>query len=158
MADSTHIRVKISGDKDVRQMLHNIGLDVTELRPAMQEVGKYLKDFYSGEVFASRGQVIGERWPRLSEPYASYKARRYRKGILVATGTMQKSFSYSTTNMSATITNTAPHFVYHQSTEPRTKIPRRAMMKLEDGDERYNMVVKIIESNLANKIAQRGGA
>ncbi|MGW5074070.1 phage virion morphogenesis protein [Rhodococcus sp. NPDC004095] len=156
MADgTTRVRVKISGDKQVREMLHGIGLDIDDLHPAMQDVGKYLKGFYGGEVFASRGQVIGEPWRRLSEPYASRKAKRYRKGVLVATGAMQKAFTYSTTNTSATITNKDRKFEWHQA--GTNTIPARVMMKLEDGDAQYNKLVAIIEASLASSIKKRGG-
>ncbi|MDV7992061.1 phage virion morphogenesis protein [Rhodococcus sp. IEGM 1374] len=156
--NSTRIQLKISGDGDVKKMLHNLGLTVTDLRPAMQDTGKYLTKFFAGEVFASRGQIIGEPWQRLSEPYASRKAKLYRKGVLVATGAMQKSFHYATTNTSVTITNDDPKFRYHQSDEPRSKIPRRVMMKLVDNDARYEMIVAIIARRLSDTIAKNGGA
>lgn len=158
MADSTRVSIKISGDKDVVEMLHGVGLEVKDLRPAMQDVGKYLKGFYSGQVFASRGGVIGHPWPRLSERYAAWKAQQYPgRPVLVRTGLMQRSFKYETTNMSATISNSAPHFVYHQSDEVRTIIPYRPMMKLEIGDTQYDAIVEIIGNRLAATIRQRGG-
>jgi hypothetical protein len=77
MADSTRVSIKISGDNDVVEMLHSVGLEFSDLRPAMQDVGKYLKGFYSGEVFASRGGAMSNPWPRLSTKYAAWKARNY---------------------------------------------------------------------------------
>jgi hypothetical protein len=156
VANSSTLSLKLSGDKDVKEMLHDVGLGMTDLRPAMQDTGKYLKGLFSGEVFASRGQIIGEPWPRLSEPYASRKAKFYRKGVFVATGAMQKSFSYAATNSSVTITNTDRKFEHHQLGTRR--MPVRTMMKLEDNDARYDMVVTIIERRLAKTIAEKGGA
>lgn len=54
MANSSTLSLKLSGDKDVKEMLHDVGLGMTDLRPAMQDTGKYLKGLFSGEVFASR--------------------------------------------------------------------------------------------------------
>lgn len=95
MADSTRVSINISGDKDVVEMLQSVGLEVNDLRPAMQDVGEYLEGFFSGQVFASRGGVIGEQWPRLSGKYAAWKAQQYPgRPVLVRTGLMQRSFVY----------------------------------------------------------------
>lgn len=69
---------------------------------------------------------------------------------------MQKSFSYAATNSSVTITNTDRKFEHHQLGTRR--MPVRTMMKLEDNDARYDMVVTIIERRLAKTIAEKGGA
>ncbi|WP_064257785.1 phage virion morphogenesis protein [Rhodococcus sp. HS-D2] len=159
MADATRVHINISGDKDVVAMLGSVGLEVKDMQPAMQDVGKYLKGFFSGEVFASRGGAIGERWPRLSTKYAAWKARKYPgRPVLVRTGVMQKSFTYKSKPLQVTISNKAAHFVYHQSDAPRTLIPYRPMMKVEDGDERYQQIVRIINSRLAQTIKEKGGA
>lgn len=144
MAEGLDLRVEIEGSEAVVRMLNQVGLEVKDLRPAMQDIGQRAKRFFGGNVFASRGGAIGEPWPRLSDRYAAYKEsgkkREPNKGKgaypgrppLVKTGLMQRSFTYTTTAASVTITNKADHFKYHQSTATRTKIPRRAMMKLTD--------------------------
>lgn len=35
-------------------MLRNVGLGMTDLRPALQDTVKYLRGLFSGEVFASQ--------------------------------------------------------------------------------------------------------
>jgi phage gpG-like protein len=157
MADSTRVSINISGDKDVVEMLHSVGLEVKDLKPAMQDIGKYLKGFYSGQVFASRGGVIGASWPRLSQRYAAWKAQQYPgRPVLVRTGLMQRSFTYDAQNTQVTIRNEADYFDYHQA--GTSLIPARPMMKLDAGDERYVAIVGLIEARLAKTIAAKGGA
>lgn len=156
---ATEVQINISGDKEVAQMLRSVGLEIKDLRPAMQDVGKYLKQFFANDVFVSRGSVIGHAWPRLSAGYAEQKARSYSgRPLLVRTGTMQRSFTYKSAPLQVEITNTAKHFVYHQSDEPRSVIPYRPMMKVESGDARYTEIVKIINARLAQTIKDKGGA
>lgn len=156
---ATEVSINISGDKEVADMLRSVGLSVQDLKPAMQDVGKYLKKFFANDVFVSRGQVIGHAWPRLSTNYAAQKARSYSgRPMLVRTGTMQRSFTYKSSPLEVEITNTARHFVYHQSDEARTIMPYRPMMKVESGDARYDEIVKIINARLARTIKEKGGA
>ncbi|MCZ4544922.1 hypothetical protein BS618_07515 [Rhodococcus erythropolis] len=150
------VRVRISGDKDVVKMLNDVGLELKDMQPAMKDVGKYLKGLYSGEVFVSRGGIIGESWPRLSTKYAAWKAKRFPgRPVLVRTGLMQRSFSYAAQPLQVEISNKAAHFRYHQSDEPRTIMPYRPMMKVEDAQ--YNEIVKIINARLEATIKAKGG-
>lgn len=156
MADATTVSIQISGDKEVAKMLNDLGLEVKDLRPAMQDVGKYLKGFFAGEVFASRGGAIGERWPRLSNRYATQKAKKYPgRPMLVRTGLMQKSFTYKSQPLQVEISNKAPHFPYHQSSEPRTIMPYRPMMKVEAGDAQYDKIVEIINARIARTVKEK---
>ncbi|NDZ93344.1 hypothetical protein G3I13_02030 [Streptomyces sp. SID6673] len=156
---ATEVQINISGDKEVAQVLREVGLSVKDLKPAMQDVGKYLKQFFANDVFVSRGSVIGHAWPRLSTEYAAKKAQTYGgRPILVRTGTMQRSFTYKSAPLQVEITNTAKHFVYHQSDAPRTVLPYRPMMKVEAGDARFEQITNIINARLARTIQEKGGA
>lgn len=153
-ADTVHI--DITGGREVAQMLREVGLELKDLRPAMQDVGKYLKRYFGNEVFASRGSVIGHPWPRLSTAYAARKARIYSgRPILVRTGTMQRSFTYSSKPLEVEITNTAKHFVYHQSDAARTIMPYRPMMAVKHGDPTYTEIVKIVNGRIARTIKEK---
>ena len=154
MADSLELKLEALGEDRIRTFLNGVSLDLRNLRGAMNEVGRGAVKTFSGPVFASRGQFIGESWPRLSDDYAARKAKKYSgRPVLVRTGEMQGGFKYESTGMSVTIYNPVPHFVYHQSTAPRTKIPRRAMIGIYkglDADVR-NTVAAVI----ARKIQER---
>lgn len=156
MANTLDMRLEVEGAKEVQKMLDELGADMRDLRGAMNAVGNNARSYFSGQVFASRGQAIGQPWQRLSEPYATKKARQFPGRMpLKRTGAMSKSFRHTADNMSVTIYNFDPKFRYHQSTEPRSKIPRRAMIGVSAHLERSTTA--IIAKVLAEKIRKKGG-
>lgn len=156
MADSLDMQLEVKGTEQVKLMLTNIGADVHDLKGAMTEVGEHAKKYFGGQVFASRGGVLGQSWPRLSPGYAAQKAKRYPgRPPLVRTGLMQRSFVSSASSMSVSITNDAPYFKYHQSSEARDKIPRRVMIGIYSNMQAD--VTSIIAAALARRIKQRAG-
>lgn len=157
MADSLDIKLEVKGDKEIKQMLTGVGLDVKDLRGAMKSVGGNISyNYFGGKVFASRGQIIGQPWAKLSDRYAAQKAKRWPGRIpLVRTGVMRQSWKYTTTPMSVTITNTAPYFKYHQSTKARKKLPRRAMIGI--GKQMQDDITNTIALHLQRAIKKRAG-
>jgi hypothetical protein len=158
MADGLDLKLQVKNDEQVKKMLTELGLDLRNLRGAMNEVGRTTINYFGGQVFASRGATIngGQRWQRLNDKYAAQKAKKYAgRPILVRTGQMQTSFKYSSTGTSVEITNTAPHFKYHQSSDTRRVLPRRVMIGVYQGMQAD--VTATIASALAKKIKQRTG-
>lgn len=156
MADSLQLTLDVEGQEQVKQLLTAIGGDVKDLKGAMSEVGDHAVKFFGGQVFASRGQVINQQWPRLSDSYAAWKAKHYPgTPMLVRRGVMKDSFTSKPSSMSVTITNTAPYFKYHQSSASRSKIPRRAMLGIYAGMQ--DDVTNIIATALSKKIRERTG-
>lgn len=156
MADSLELSLEVKGVEQVTRMLTNIGADVQDLKGAMTEVGEHAKKYFGGQVFASRGGVLGQPWPRLSPGYASQKAKRYPgRPVLVRSGLMQRSFTSKPSAMSVTIGNDAPWFKYHQSSAARKKIPRRVMIGVYNGMQ--SDVTKIIAAALSEKIKRSAG-
>lgn len=154
MADSLELSLEVKNAEQVAKMLTNIGLDINDLQGAMSDVGDHAKKYFGGQVFASRGGVLGQPWPRLSTAYAAQKAKRYPgRPVLVRTGLMQRSFTSKPTAMSVTITNNAPYFKYHQSSAARKKIPRRVMIGIYTGMQ--SDVTNIIAAALSKKIQAR---
>lgn len=156
MADSLDLSLEVQNAEQVKQMLTNLSLDLNDLKGAMTDVGTHAKKYFGGQVFSSRGGVLGATWPRLSPAYAAQKAKHYPgRPILVRTGVMQKSFVSSPSSMSVTIANDAPWFKYHQSSAARKKIPRRVMIGVYSGMQ--DDVTNIIARALSQKIAKRVG-
>ncbi|MBZ4533131.1 hypothetical protein GBP62_25165 [Mycobacterium avium subsp. hominissuis] len=156
MASSLELDLEVQNAEKIEKMLADLGLDIKDMRSAMDDVGKSTIKYFSGQVFASRGSTIGDRWPRLSDKYATWKAKRWAgKPVLVRTGTMQSSFTKKASNMEVVIGNSAPYFKYHQSSEPRKKIPRRAMIGIYTGMQ--DDVTKTIAAALSKKIRERTG-
>lgn len=97
------------------------------LKQGMEEI----KSFTENDVFNSDGSALGSRWSRLK---MSTIKDRSRKGflagpILQRTGNMKRSFKITEGDNWIELGNTAEYFKYHQSTKPRSKLPRRAMLR-----------------------------
>lgn len=123
------VTVVVSGNKEVQEKLKKLGQSFFMLRSAMDSIGDSLEKYYRDVAFTSQGGVFGAKWARLSPKYAARKAKKYPgRSPLVLTGKMQRGFDHEADNSSVRIYNESPHFVYHQSTAPRLKLPRRAMM------------------------------
>lgn len=123
----------IQGEQQLSRRLRVAADQVKDWTPAFQETAVTLQQIFSGEVFDTEGGAIDEEWEPLSPAYQKQKQRKYGNGgILQATGAMRNSFTSVVTPMQTTIGNSAPYFKYHQSNAPRTKIPRRVMMKLAE--------------------------
>lgn len=128
-----YLSFKIDGQIQLSRNLQKISAAVTDFTPAFEQSGEDLTRFFSYDVFESEGDAIDESWAPLSKAYAYRKAKLYPgRGILEATGKMRSSFLYQADSTSLRIWNSAEYFKYHQSILPRTKMPRRAMMKLTE--------------------------
>ncbi len=159
------ITIQVTGSKEIKQKLEKLGDKLFNMQPEMVEVGKELKTYFAGQVFASQGGVLGHKWPRLSKTYALRKARGNigkrkgsirgkggypGRGILIRTGKMQDSFRMYADKNSVTIDNSAPYFKYHQSSRTHTKIPYRPMMGFNH--DTSTIISQIIERGIRRKI------
>lgn len=166
------MHVVISGDKEIISKLRKLKQSIFTFERAMKTIGEELTSYFSNQVFASQGGILGERWPALSEKYRIYKATGHTtlnlarqkattnvntypgRGILVKTGEMKNSFVFEADNKSVFITNTSDHFPFHQSNESRSKLPRRVMMKTTP--EIRQVVTQIVDDEIKNKIRAAG--
>jgi phage gpG-like protein len=119
---------------------------------SMSSIGLYLTRFYSGEVFVSRGGIIGEQWPALNPNYAVWKARKFPgRPPLIESGKMNANFKFDSDNNSVRIFNPTPYFKYHQSGESRGgNLPRRVMIKIDE--MRRQEVLRIIQAEITKKV------
>lgn len=142
--------IQIQGDKAAIDRLRRLGHGVLDLRDPMRGIATYLTGFFSGEVFASRGRVIGEPWAPLNSRYAGYKAKRFPgRPPLVRSGLMIRSFKGVASTSSARISNTAPYFDYQQ--DGTSRLPARAMMKVDQA--RLEHVAEIIATHITRSMA-----
>lgn len=136
------------------QLSRRLLLDAEKLKdwaPAFKEAGGKLKSIFSGEVFETEGGAVKEKWQQLSPRYALWKSQRYPgKGILERTGRMRAGFQYSWSATETVVWNDVDYFRYHQSNRPRTKIPRRVMLKLAEGQR--TLVVRIFNTYFQKKV------
>lgn len=147
------IQVTITGDKElVRKINSFVGSGNLNLQREFGAAGLYLTRFFSGEVFASRGRVIGEPWPALNPSYAAWKARRFPgRPPLVRSGEMMGGFKSKSGPRSLELWNTADHFEYHQ--EGRG-VPQRIMMRIDE--QRAARVVKYLIGGLTEQMSHKG--
>jgi hypothetical protein len=129
---SLSIEAKLSGDAKFMSKLKGLGnLDRLDFHQALEKVGKGMTSYYSNEVFASQGGVLGTPWEHLADSTQAYKILHYTQYAavpLMATGAMKDSFTSKAGPRQLVISNSAPYFVYHQSSAPRSKLPRRQML------------------------------
>ena len=148
----TMIQVSITGDKELAQKLNNFTRGQLDLSRSMGAMSLYLTRFFSGEVFASRGQVIGKPWPALNPNYAVYKARKWPgRPPLIRSGLMNRSFKFKSTKLTTSLWNEAKYFDYHN--EGRG-VPQRVMM-LVDG-QREKRIVKYVVSDITTQMSKVG--
>ena len=141
---AVQIKWQIEGVTELSRKLEIISQKVTDWTPAFQDTADTLKSIFSGDVFDTEGGAIEETWQQLSTAYAKRKAKKYPgKGILEATGAMKNGFLTIWNGQMAEVWNQATYFKYHQSNAPRTKMPRRVMMKL--ADQQREQIQKIFQ-------------
>lgn len=152
MAGGIQLTWEIEGERQLSRILRAKGDSVKDWTPAFKTASEELKDLFSGEVFDSEGRAIQETWSPLSRAYAARKAQKYPgRGVLEATGRMRRSFNNLYQRDRAVIWNAMEYFKYHQSRQPRSRLPRRVMMKL--GHQQRELVVKVFHTHLRKKMA-----
>jgi phage gpG-like protein len=151
------IQVKISGVSEEIERLTRANIALLDYSVALTAVGEELKRYYSNDVFATQGADIGARWPALAASTIKARSGSHTRMIgasvgqpLVLTGKMKESFTAKVTPLSLTIGNSAPYFKYHQSSAPRTKLPRRQMLGINEEVKR--IVQTIIAEDVKKKV------
>lgn len=146
-----NITISIKGDTETVAKIKRLGQSLMKFQDANDEIGEYVAKYSANEAMASQGQVFGESWPRLSASYAARKAKSFAgAGPLIASGRMKDSFQYDANDTSVRIGNTAPQFKYHQSSAPRTKIPRRKMIGMNNVEK--SKIASIYKADIRKKI------
>lgn len=149
------VKITISGDKKEIAKFRKLGKSLLNMPDTMKLIGQDLKGYYAGQVFASQGGALGKKWAPLNAYYAKRKAKKYRgRGILIASGKMQKSFKFKATGSSVEVYNTSPHFVYHQSARARTVMPYRPMMGINNAVK--STIKERVQEGVNKKIIEAG--
>jgi phage gpG-like protein len=116
------IYFEIEGVVQMHRRFTKFAKDIKDWSLSTEKIGKYLKTFFSNDVFQSEGAVFGEKW---------VGGKYYHK--LQRTGLMRNNFYFKNNKNQVEIGNTTDYFKYHQSNKPRkSKLPRRIMMKLDE--------------------------
>jgi len=148
------LHYEIEGDVQIMRRFRGLETSISDWSKTFRKVGIYLRNFFSGPVFKTEGAVFSEKWAPLKP--STLKVRKYKgKPILQQTGALMKSFDYIYKAREVLVFNhlMSSYGKYHQSNQPRTKLPRRVMMKLDE--KRKQMIVKQFHKDLLNKVNER---
>lgn len=148
------VQIIIRGSAETRAKLKRLGNSLTNFKSAFDDIGTETSKYYQDVAFGSQGGVYGKAWPKLSPATVAIKSKKYPQYVnvpLVASGTMRDSFSFMATRNGVVITNDMPYYKYHQSTLPRTHLPRRQMAGINDF-VKNKIVKRILEDDIAKKI------
>jgi len=141
----------IEGDAQLVRRLRGIGKEVKDWTPAFGEAAEKLKSIFENDVFRTEGGAIQEKWQPLKPQYLAQKLKQgYPADILIRTGVMKNSFFTESSRMQGVVSNQSPYFKYHQSKTPRSKLPRRIIMKL--GNKQKEIVVKVFHTYWYKKV------
>jgi phage virion morphogenesis protein len=143
-------------DAQLQQALADIAAQAGDLTPAMRDIGEYLLR-KTRKRFNTQTAPNGAPWEPLAPATIKAKQRRQRTGkpyrtnanpeaILKDTFTLRDSITYLASNRSLAIGTNIAYGVYHQSEQPRTKIPYRPFLGLDDADR--SEIIEIIRDHL----------
>lgn len=128
------ISFTIQGEKQLSRRLEIMTDGIKDFSDPFKKTAEYLVDAFK-QSFDYQGSNIGVAWPPLKDSTLKQKAKNYPGApMLVRTGAMKGAFQQSYSTDYAKVWNSVmgDYFKYHQSNEPRSKIPRRQMMALND--------------------------
>jgi phage virion morphogenesis protein len=139
----TQIQVTIN-DAEIQQRLAQLTNRYLDLTPALRDVGEYMLR-KTRQRFDREVSPEGNKWAPLARRTIRAKRRRVATGkpyrtrarpedILKDTFTLRDSITYQVSNNTLAVGTNIKHGIFHQSTEPRTKIPRRAFLGLDEDD------------------------
>jgi phage gpG-like protein len=124
-----NVTIGVEGIKDVQAFLKRLKVELASFKPELERSGDFLTKYLERYAFETEGGIFGERWKPLNQVYQAWKAKKYSgAGILERSGTLRKSYVYAVMGDTLELENEAPYAVYHQSTAPRTRLPRRPIL------------------------------
>lgn len=131
------IGAETHGLAEARAHLHAMRLRAGDLTPAWEELLVWWA-VTNVEHFASRGRRWRTPWPGLAPRTVAQKRRDgFLSDPMVRTGRMRTEMTRRPLGMEHVTHNsveagtTAPYAKYHQSSAPRTHLPRRALVNME---------------------------
>lgn len=134
------IEFSIEGEKQFSRRLLIVADGVTDFTTPLEEIGSELQKTFQLN-FGQEGGLFGGWAPRKdNNPWP----------ILDKSGLMKSSFEQKVDGNSLILFNPVPYFKYHQSNKPRTRLPRRVMMRIDN--ERKEFIVKAFQKYLVSLI------
>lgn len=131
--------VEVHGDEAIIKNLDRIAGKSANMAPAFSKISSDMLKSHQLN-FQNHGTRFGSRWPA--------RKHVYPWEILHKTGTMSRSFRGTSTNNSATVTNTVSYAKYHQF--GTRKLPVRNLIGLagDGGKDDINEAIRTIRKHL----------
>jgi phage gpG-like protein len=149
VSDMLSFTVEFTGLQEVLAQLDATKDVLTDLQPEMAEIGAYLVDFFTNDVFETEGDVIGESWADLSEKYNRQKIKQYPgRGTLERTGTLRHGFQAIPEAMACVLLNPTPYGIFHEL--GTSKMPARVFMKFDE--ERVSIIRDMILESVNQRV------
>lgn len=137
------IDAELEGEHQLSRRLLVVADGVKDWQAPLRDIeGELLKSFQDN--FDARGGLFGG-WPA--------RKKDYPWPILEKTGAMRDNFQSQIGNDFVRLYNPTDYFVYHQSNAPRSKLPRRVMMKLDQ--QRKMFIVKAFQNHIVDLLKAR---
>ena len=142
MPGDLYFSLDIDGTRELSRRLHGLLNRVTNLEPAFKVMAAdwsttMAAKFDSGGAFEAGTDAEGNPnppWQPLSQRYGAWKARHYPgRGLLIRTGALRAAAVSPETDIQALSLRLEVDnawALYHQSTRPRTILPRRPFASL----------------------------
>lgn len=115
----------LEGEQQLDRILGTMDGKFNDFREPLEQSKEQLLKTTSSN-FSLGGHLMGGWRPR---------KRIYSHPILDKTGAMKNNFQSRVTNTQMEIWNPTRYFKYHQSNKPRTRLPRRVMLKIIEADK-----------------------
>lgn len=125
----TQITFEIEGDKQISAEL-GVAIEGLQDFSIPMAAAADIMETAVEDNFEGRGKRFGGWAPR--KPQYRGGVRIDTHPLLEKTGAMRKAFIKDSGKDYAMVTNEDKKFPYHQSNQPRTKIPRRVMLMIDD--------------------------
>lgn len=136
--------VTVEGEKQFSRRLGIVADGISDWRKPLFRIGGELRGSID-QNFSARGAMFGSWAPR---------TRPYAWPLLEKTSRMRKGFRQTLTNDELVVFNIMPYFKYHQSRLPRSRLPRRVMMKIDR--IRQQFIQKQFQQHVTEVIRESG--
>lgn len=148
------LSIKAFGETILERKLTRFSSNLTQPEAALTEVGTMLREIVQQQ-FATEGGHASGGWPALTEERIAYKAKKgLDPHILRATDRLMNSLIDKfdqdhierPSSDALVFGSSVPYGIYHQSSKPRSKIPFRPPVALNESDKRT--MVKRVQAAL----------
>jgi phage gpG-like protein len=101
----------------------------------MDDIGQYMTKYAANEGMASQGGVFDANWPRLSQKYAVYKAKKFPgRSIMERSGKLKDSWGYNASETGVDLGNNTKYWVYHQGGGKH--LPKRVLISINETNKK----------------------